>query len=115
MRKVEKIDVSGIPFTTVERNPEQMSALDGEYGACSPIKSIIYLNGNMPEETREQTLVHEWIHGVLQLMGIDHSEAVASVLSSELYRLGFRAPRWKCPPKRAKNRVAAKHISRKRK
>ena len=114
MRKAtELIDVAGVPFKVIKRNPANMSPLDGEFGCCSPIEGAIRVNGKMPREVYEQTLIHEWVHGLLT--GVDHSEAVAIVLSTELYRQGFRAPRWKCPPKSSKRRVAVKHISRKRK
>lgn len=107
MRKAtELIDVAGVPFSVVLRTKDAVSPRDEEYGCCSPIEARFYLNGKTTPEVYEQTLIHEWVHGLLT--GVEHGEAVAIVLSTELYRQGFRAPRWKCPPKSSKGRVSAK-------
>jgi hypothetical protein len=44
----------------------------------------------MPEPVREATLVHEWMHSVYDINGIEHSEVQIGVMATELYRQGFR-------------------------
>lgn len=107
-RATELIDVAGVAFEVVERRVKEVRPSDGNYGEISPIEGKIWLHGKSSPEIHEVTLIHEWIHGIFNTNEVDHSEAVASVLSTELYRQGFRAPRWKCPPKSTKGRVSAK-------
>jgi len=111
-KKKELIDVCGAPFEVIERERIEVRPTDGNYGEIDPIAGKVWLNGTASPEIRDVTLIHEWIHGVFQTNEVEHSEAVASILSTELYRQGFRVPGWKCPPKSSKGRVSSKKYSR---
>ena len=53
----------------------------------------ISINKDMPEDIKNQTLVHEWLHGVLETNGLPEqsgNETLVCILSAELYRNGFR-------------------------
>ena len=85
------IDVSGIPFEVKE--VESNSREDPSMGRCDPKKALITINKEMPETVKDVTLIHEWLHGVLENNGlpeISSNETVICVLSTELYRNGFK-------------------------
>jgi hypothetical protein len=105
---VERIDVAGVPFEVIERRASEVRTLDGNYGEISPIEGKIWMNGKASTPIREVSLLHEWFHGICDANGVEHSEVITNVITSELYRQGFRAPRWKCPPKSTKGRVSAR-------
>lgn len=81
-----KIMACGIPFTIVEKE-------DGDFdvfGRTSSKPATIDINKTCSPEQREATYVHEWCHAVLMCNGVAHDEAVVAILSTELYRNGFR-------------------------
>ena len=85
------IDVCGVPFELKE--VESNGRNDGSMGRCDAKMAEITLNKEMPEGMKEQTLVHEWLHGVLETNGLPEQsgkETLVCVLSAELYRNGFR-------------------------
>ena len=87
--------ICGIPFEIIERPRNARD--DDNMGKCDIIESKIFINADMPNETKDATLVHEWIRGVLSHSGIEHDEVTVSVLANELYREGYRV---KTYPKR---------------
>lgn len=80
--------ICGIEFDIILR--DNVSRDDDNYGKTDPKQAKIYIDGSMPEQMRDATLVHEWIHAVHALNGISDSEAQVCVLATELYRQGFR-------------------------
>jgi len=85
------IDVCGVPFNL--REVESNSRSDGSMGRCDIKMAEISINKDMPEDIKDQTLVHEWLHGVLETNGLPEqsgNETLVCVLSAELYRNGFR-------------------------
>lgn len=88
MAKGKKTTICGIPFDVIEL--DEFVGTDDLMGLCDIVKSRLTIYANMPQATKDATLVHEWIHAVLQHSGIEHEEVLASVLANELYREGFR-------------------------
>jgi hypothetical protein len=86
-----KIMVCGIPFTL--RFFEDNSRADGAMGRMDSKRGEIAISSTLEGDILESTILHEWIHAVLEMNGVDHDEGVAAVLGNELYRNGFRAPR----------------------
>ena len=84
----EVIEICGLPFNLVYR--ERNSRSDASMGKCDIKDLKIYIDKDMPAEQRRASLVHEWIHAVLDLNGVEAHEGVVSVLGTELYRSGFR-------------------------
>lgn len=85
------VDVSGIPFEVKEI--ESNSREDTAMGRCDPKMAVITINKDMPSHIKEVTLIHEWLHGVLENNGLSEisgNETVICVLSNELYRNGFK-------------------------
>ena len=85
------IDVCGVPFNL--REVESNGRGDGSMGRCDIKMAEITINKDMPEDVKDQTLVHEWLHGVLETNGLPEqsgNETLVCVLSAELYRNGFR-------------------------
>lgn len=85
------VDVCGIPFRYIEQ--VSTDRVDSFMGRCDPKMACITINADMTKEMKESTLVHEWLHGILDLQGLgDYSndEKLVSVLGNELYRQGFR-------------------------
>ena len=88
MAKNRKLTICGIPFDIVEQ--DKFNGADDIMGLCDIAQSKLFIASGMPQATKDATLVHEWIHAVLQHSGIDHEEVLVSVLANELYREGFR-------------------------
>ena len=85
------IDVSGIPFEVKE--VESNSREDPAMGRCDTKQALITINKDMPGAVKDVTLIHEWLHGVLENNGmpeISSNETFICVLSTELYRNGFK-------------------------
>ena len=85
------IDVCGVSFNL--REVESNSRGDGSMGRCDIKMAEISISKDMPDEIKDQTLVHEWLHGVLETNGLPEqsgNEVLVCVLAAELYRKGFR-------------------------
>jgi hypothetical protein len=83
-----KVDVCGMLFDIIMR--DSVSRDDGNYGKCDSKYAKIFIDQTMPKEVIDATLIHEWIHGVLNANGIDHTEELTCVIATELYRNGWR-------------------------
>lgn len=64
------IDICGIPFTIIEVD-EIPADIRGEivHGEIHHSKSEILLRKSLPKELKDLALVHEWVHGVLVMIG----------------------------------------------
>lgn len=84
------IDVCGIKFEVKE--VESNARDDGAMGRSDSKMALITLNKDMPKEVKESTLIHEWIHAVLDCTGMGefNNEQLVCALQNELYRSGFR-------------------------
>ena len=85
------IDVCGVPFNL--REVESNGRGDGSMGRSDIKMAEITLNKEMPAAVKDQTLIHEWLHGVLETNGLPEqsgNETLVCVLAAELYRNGFR-------------------------
>lgn len=82
-----KIDIAGLPYIIVLR--DRNSRDDMNMGRIDTKDLIIYIDSDMPAEQQNATLIHEWIHGVLDAHGVAHEEILVSVLATEMYRSGL--------------------------
>lgn len=60
-----------------------------QFGQICYTRAEILINPEMPEELKMQTLVHEWVHGVLVLTGHDketENELLVNSLTLAIYR-----------------------------
>ena len=90
MKKIY-VDVCGIPFELKEI--ESNGRDDGAMGRCDAKMGVISINKEQPVAIKECTLIHEWLHGVLDNNGLPEqsgNETLICVLAAELYRNGFR-------------------------
>lgn len=86
-------DVCGIPFEV--RKIEANGSNDPCMGRSEIKYSRITLAKEMSKPISDSTLIHEWIHAVLDSSGfgdVSNDEKLISVLQNELYRAGFRVP-----------------------
>lgn len=85
-----KVDVCGLPFELKE--VEDSSRTDMNMGLSDTKSMKITINKSMPSEMKEQVLIHEWLHCVLDNYSFDETndEKLVQTLASELYRNGFR-------------------------
>lgn len=83
------IDVAGVEFELVYDN---INKPDDNMGMSSLKEGKIYINSCLPEQLKEQTLIHEWVHMILDNYGFDEStnEKLVCTLANELYRSGFK-------------------------
>lgn len=68
--KMNIIDICGIPFTIKEVD-EIPADIRGEviHGEISHSRAEILLRESLPEELKQLALIHEWVHGVLVMIG----------------------------------------------
>lgn len=85
-----KVDVCGIEYEVKEI--ESNSRTDTYMGRSDSKMNLITINKDMPEQQKAQTLVHEWLHCVLDNYCMDetNNEILVQTLASELYRTGYR-------------------------
>lgn len=86
-----KVDVCGIDFEIKE--VDSNSRIDSYMGRCDTKMGTITINKDMPGKIKQTTLVHEWLHAVLDCGGYAEesgNEKLISFLQGELYRAGFR-------------------------
>jgi len=82
---MSKAVICGIPFTIMDVREDF-----DPFGKTDARAATIKVFSGCSPEQREATLVHEWCHAVLMCNGVSHEEAQVAVLSTELYRQGFR-------------------------
>ena len=88
IKEEHKIIICGLPFKIIYRDRNSRSDLS--MGRCDSKDLTIHIDKDMPDAQKQATLVHEWLHAVLDINGIEASEILVSVLGTELYRSGFR-------------------------
>ena len=91
LKEATSVDVCGIPFKIIEI--ESNCRTDMSMGRSDSKTATITINKDMPQEVKESTLIHEWLHSVLDCTGFgeySNDEKLVSALQNELYRAGFR-------------------------
>lgn len=89
--KKTKVKVCGIPFQVKEF--EMNSRADMAMGRSDILSATIHLSKGLDKEIRELTLIHEWVHAILDIGGYDlesQNEQLVNHLANELYRQNFR-------------------------
>lgn len=86
----EKVKIGSVDYTVTEaahRNAESNETLCGE---IDYFQAVIYINETGTKQTKEQTLLHEIVHGILITMGkgeLNEDEAFVDGLSYNLHQL----------------------------
>ena len=85
-----KTVICGIAYDVKELDPN--SRTDTFMGRSDIVKGEITINKTMSKQQKEQTLIHEWIHCVLDNYCLEegNNEHLVQTLASELYRNGFK-------------------------
>lgn len=85
-----KTVICGIDYDVKEIEPN--SRADTFMGRSDIVKGEITINKTMSKQQKEQTLIHEWIHCVLDNYCFEegNNEHLVQTLASELYRNGFK-------------------------
>ena len=86
---LEKIKIGWKEYTIQNVNPSQMLMDGGEecYGQIMYDECAIYLNDNNSKEQDEVTLIHEVIHGIEDMYGLELGEENVMNLANALYTL----------------------------
>ena len=84
--------ICGVKFNVVlqDNPPNKLNSGDLYMGRCETSKATITLDKGLSDDMLKQTLIHEYLHAVLDIYGIEHNEPIIHVLSNELFRNGFR-------------------------
>lgn len=85
------IDVCGIPYKYEEFDSSDRT--DNSIGRSDPKMALIRICKDCSEETKQSTIIHEWLHAILDCHGLQNhanDEILVSTLETELYRNGFR-------------------------
>ena len=86
-----RVDICGIPYQVIE--VDSNCRADMSMGRADSKTATITINRDMPKEVKESSLIHEWIHSVLDCTGFgeySNDEKLVCALQNELYRAGFR-------------------------
>lgn len=79
------VDICGIPYKVIER---QENFGDGNCGEIDYRKQLITLNEQMAKQYKEQTLIHEMVHGILVCIGrndLSEDETFVQTLANGIY------------------------------
>ena len=89
MDETKKINICGIEYTVNYIEPN--SRVDTFMGRSDPQKAIITINSTMHEDVQKQTLIHEWLHAVLENYSLNENdnEILIQTIASELFRNGI--------------------------
>lgn len=85
-----KVDVCGQEYIINEI--ESSSRYDSTMGRSDSKLGIISVNKELPKDIKETTLIHEWLHCVLDNYSFSeesNDEKLVSAISLELFRAGF--------------------------
>lgn len=63
------INICGVPHK-IELCKDNFS-IDSHFGEIDYVRAEIKINEDIPEEMQMQTLVHEWLHGALVMIGFN--------------------------------------------
>ena len=83
-----KINILGIPFK-VNEYPDFFQSDSIHFGEINYQAGEIKLSQTVPDELKLQTLIHEWVHGVLFMLGredIKSDEQLVQGLSIAIYQ-----------------------------
>ena len=83
-----EIDVAGQSWTLETFDPQARDS--GEMGRCDSKLGLISLSSDITGDVLKSTIIHEWLHGVFDIYGLGHTEAIVNVMAVELMRRGFR-------------------------
>lgn len=88
MEILKKVDILGIPYEIKEVETIDKGTLI--IGQINYLEQIILLDKSLPKEKKEQTLLHEILHGILSALGYDDindDEHLVQSISSALYQV----------------------------
>lgn len=81
------INICGVPHTITEH--EDAFNVDTHFGMIDYAKCEIRINKNMPDASKQETLCHEVLHGILVHIGrndLSTDEAFVQSLSNAIYQ-----------------------------
>lgn len=67
---IDCINICGVPHKVLLVGDN--FTLDSHFGEIDYTKAEIRINKSMPEALQTQTLIHEWVHGALVMMGYNN-------------------------------------------
>ena len=84
-----KVNICGIPHTVIER--EDHFDIDAHFGQIDYKACKIRINKDMADEAKEETIIHEMVHGMLIHLGYteqSQDETFVQGLANAIYQ-GF--------------------------
>lgn len=93
MAKKETVYISGVPFSLRRVPASTFNA--GCLGTSCLVESEIQMKDSLTKEQFDSTLIHEWLHMVLDsnsFLTESTNEQLISCLQNNLYQAGFRVP-----------------------
>ena len=87
MESKKIINICGVPHTITEH--EDVFNVDTHFGMIDYAKCEIRINKNMPDASKQETLCHEVLHGILVHIGrndLSTDEAFVQSLSNAIYQ-----------------------------
>ena len=87
METKKTINICGVPHTITEH--EDVFNVDTHFGMIDYAKCEIRINKNMPDASKQETLCHEVLHGILVHIGrndLSTDEAFVQSLSNAIYQ-----------------------------
>lgn len=88
-----KTMICGVPFEVKLEKTDTFN--EGTLGEISLKESEIRIKEELSKELQDSILVHEYLHGILDMNGYHNessNEQLLNCLRNELYQAGFRVP-----------------------
>lgn len=88
-----KIKICGVPFVIKQEKTDTFNV--GTLGEISLKECEIRIKEELSKELKDSVLVHEYLHGILDMNGYHNessNEQLINCLRNELYLAGFRVP-----------------------
>lgn len=82
----DKINICGIPFK-IELYEDRFISDAAHFGEIDHKNGVIKIASDMPVEIQDHTLIHEWVHGALYLLGFSEesgNEALVQGLATAI-------------------------------
>jgi Zn-dependent peptidase ImmA (M78 family) len=90
-----KLNIGGHEYTIEERTLKASDSTKELYGSHLVKDNVIFINKDIAQSRRRETLIHEVLHAVFYNRGIEHDEPLIETLSNGLHQLGIGDYLWK--------------------
>ena len=88
MKMPNEINICGVPFK-IEKYEDRFVSDSAHFGEIDHKAGVIRVAADMPETMQVHTVIHEWLHGALYLLGFGEecaNETLVQGLATAIYQ-----------------------------